>query len=335
MLTIAIPTRNRASYLEKCLRAFLAQIEQNPDVDVKICISDNGSTDSTSAVVAALQLETDRIRYSRNETNLGYQRNIIRLVEMAETDFLWFFGDDDLPLDDGLKKVIEKIRAYRAGVYVLMDEETATASHIPEFHSGPDITGRLLDLCNQFGWLVLTSNLTRLVVRTDRIKTCAFDKYLTTSFTHSCLAFEAHAFENSVIIRDNIVVTPPRTEAELQAIQQQWNEERHMVGYYYTVDALEYMAKAVTDDLHPTFFRLGRNYLWDCYVYQNILGVLNSHQPQESAWPFISRAAALIKDKAYAKIVEQNAASLLHASRSYSQLRAFLQDAANRADRPI
>ncbi|MFY7907629.1 MAG: glycosyltransferase family 2 protein, partial [Burkholderiaceae bacterium] len=69
-LSIVIPTFNRADMLGQALASALAQ----QDVDLEVVVSDNASTDHTAAVVAA-HAGNPRLRYFRNETNLGMVAN--------------------------------------------------------------------------------------------------------------------------------------------------------------------------------------------------------------------------------------------------------------------
>lgn len=109
-LSICIPTFNRASHLRNCLNSIIVSglAERN---DVEICISDNGSTDSTRQVVEEARQKIP-VHYSRNEQNLGIPRNFLKAVEMARGDFAWLLGDDDLLVPSALDAMIELIDAH-------------------------------------------------------------------------------------------------------------------------------------------------------------------------------------------------------------------------------
>lgn len=67
ILTIAIPTYNRAGQLDNCLE----RLSADPDFDaskIEVLVSDNASTDDTRAVVA----KYPSVRYHRNQTNIGF-----------------------------------------------------------------------------------------------------------------------------------------------------------------------------------------------------------------------------------------------------------------------
>jgi len=104
LLSFAIPTYNRAKYLEQLLAAFLPQL--NGESRVEVIISDNASTDDTRAVVEAYLQKGIEIRYIQNEVNRGADFNILQCYEQAKGKYVWIFSDDDLILDGGLSIVL-------------------------------------------------------------------------------------------------------------------------------------------------------------------------------------------------------------------------------------
>lgn len=75
--------------------------------NIEICISNNGSSDNTKEVVATFEEKYfDLIKYSENEKNLGFDINVLKVVGMAEGEFVWSISDDDLIVENGFKQVI-------------------------------------------------------------------------------------------------------------------------------------------------------------------------------------------------------------------------------------
>lgn len=113
LLNIAIPTCNRARFLENLLNNILPQVEKT-EGEVQVCISDNGSTDNTQQVVMKFKERyPGLINYNKNPKNLGCDRNALKAIEMSQGDFVWLFGDDDLMADGGLGEVINFIKKNR------------------------------------------------------------------------------------------------------------------------------------------------------------------------------------------------------------------------------
>ncbi len=108
LLSICIPTRNREEKLKNTLDNILKQCSDFKD-SVELCISDNASTDNTQQMVLAYREKYPNIciKYNINSENLGYDRNILKLVSMAESKFMWTFGDYSSIVLGGLKRVID------------------------------------------------------------------------------------------------------------------------------------------------------------------------------------------------------------------------------------
>ena len=77
IVSVCIPTYNRAPLLAQAIQSVLGQTLQ----DFELLISDNASTDDTEAVVRSF--DDPRIRYVRNEINLGGRANYDRCLQLA------------------------------------------------------------------------------------------------------------------------------------------------------------------------------------------------------------------------------------------------------------
>lgn len=96
--SICIPTYNGRDFIGETLKSILSQ----GFTDFEIIISDDCSTDNTEEVVRSFRDE--RIRYFRNETNLGYGDNLNMCCAKASGDILFLMGHDDILLEDALQK---------------------------------------------------------------------------------------------------------------------------------------------------------------------------------------------------------------------------------------
>ena len=90
-VTIAIPTYNRADrFLQSAIECALEQTWE----DLEIIVSDNCSTDNTGEVVKSYS--DSRLRYIRQEENIGANNNFNFCVNNANGDYLLLFHDDDV-----------------------------------------------------------------------------------------------------------------------------------------------------------------------------------------------------------------------------------------------
>lgn len=105
ILSICIPTYNRAESLGYLLNNIIEQIKSSNLTGIEICISNNCSIDTTAEVVAYYRLWYDNIVYSCNSENIGFDRNLLKAVNLASGRFCWLFGDDDRFESGSLEKV--------------------------------------------------------------------------------------------------------------------------------------------------------------------------------------------------------------------------------------
>lgn len=111
MLTISIPTYNRAKYLDLCLQRISEEIDSLNEVQrklIEVHVSDNGSTDDTPIVVSRYQERFGKkFEAVRTSDNMGMDFNFARCYELAKTPYVWLVGDDDIILPGGFKKVLD------------------------------------------------------------------------------------------------------------------------------------------------------------------------------------------------------------------------------------
>ena len=93
-LSICIPTYNRASYLKETLQNIFALKEVSSE-QVEVVVCDNNSPDNTQAVLADFAVEYSDLRYFKNEQNIGFDGNMLRVVSEAKGKYCFILGDDD------------------------------------------------------------------------------------------------------------------------------------------------------------------------------------------------------------------------------------------------
>ena len=89
LITIAIPTFNRASWLKDCVVSALSQSYR----DIEVVISDNASTDETVRLLN--ELHDRRLRVIRQDRNIGLIPNFNACLAEAKGDYIVFLPDDD------------------------------------------------------------------------------------------------------------------------------------------------------------------------------------------------------------------------------------------------
>lgn len=131
LLSICIPTFNRAAFLEVSLASVLTQTEQWPEL-VEVVVSDNASTDDTRAVLGRYA-EQFHFRLHRNSENIGLLGNITFAPSgLAQGEFVWLLGDDDLLAAGAVNQVLSMLQsepdidllALNVGYYPAADRPT-------------------------------------------------------------------------------------------------------------------------------------------------------------------------------------------------------------------
>ncbi|MFA6203440.1 MAG: glycosyltransferase family 2 protein [Gallionella sp.] len=111
LLTIAIPTYNRAEFLDLCLTRIGEELEilrEEQRNSVKIYISNNASTDNTTEIILRHRLNANgEFEVINNPKNIGGEHNVVQCYTSAQTPYVWVLGDDDVILNGGLKKVLD------------------------------------------------------------------------------------------------------------------------------------------------------------------------------------------------------------------------------------
>ena len=105
-LSICIATRNRAKFIGVTLDTILVQATE----EVEIVILDGASTDNTEEVIRRYQARSPRLRYFRQETNVGIDRDFAKAVDLARGDYCWLFCDDDLFRPGAIRVVLEALQ---------------------------------------------------------------------------------------------------------------------------------------------------------------------------------------------------------------------------------
>jgi glycosyltransferase involved in cell wall biosynthesis len=118
LLTIAIPTYNRAAYLDTCLSHISQQLCGYESL-VEIIVSDNCSSDNTIEVAQSFFNGSIDFRYIRNDENIGPDRNFVQCFTLAKGKYVLLLGDDDILLDGALAKIIAILQKGEYGVVYL------------------------------------------------------------------------------------------------------------------------------------------------------------------------------------------------------------------------
>jgi abequosyltransferase len=111
LLSLCIPTYNRAAYFQEALESGLREWAGQPAGLVELLVCDNASTDDTPARLAQAQARHPELKVFRNAENLGFDGNYLRCVEEATGEFVWVMGDDDVWLPGSIARILRELEA--------------------------------------------------------------------------------------------------------------------------------------------------------------------------------------------------------------------------------
>ncbi len=111
LLSICIPTFNRCEYLKNTIRSIVIQPEFL-DGKVELIICDNASEDDTTSVVEEFLKNFPKIRYYRNDYNLGASENFLLALSRAKGILRRLNNDTFVLKKDALSKMCEIVEKY-------------------------------------------------------------------------------------------------------------------------------------------------------------------------------------------------------------------------------
>lgn len=107
ILSICIPTHNRSSYLQEALSNLIPEAKK---FEIAIFVLDNHSTDDTSIVVNKLMKDYHNIFYKKQTSNVGLDKNMLDVINMSDTDYCWWLGDDDIIADNAFIEIMPLLK---------------------------------------------------------------------------------------------------------------------------------------------------------------------------------------------------------------------------------
>ena len=107
LVSIGLPVYNGENFIEAAIGSILNQTF----TDFELIISDNASTDHTAAICQGYAERDRRVRYYRNERNLGSAPNFNRTFELASGTYFKWMAHDDVLAPDFLAAEVEALEA--------------------------------------------------------------------------------------------------------------------------------------------------------------------------------------------------------------------------------
>src|SRR2546425_9420098 len=91
-VSVGLPVYNGERYLAEALDSLLTQSYE----DFELIICDNASTDRTGEIARSYAAKDKRVRYARNDKNLGAGGNFRRGFALASGEYFRWAASDDV-----------------------------------------------------------------------------------------------------------------------------------------------------------------------------------------------------------------------------------------------
>lgn len=194
-LTIAVPTYNGARTLARVLDSFLDQVREG----VEVVISNNASTDGVGEIAERYARAHPSVRYFRNETNVGMDRNFDLCVRRARGRFVWILSDDDVVVSEtAVSQILRAIDAHpeSATIFVNYGAPGTTISR-DHLAVGADDFFRITNFRSTL--------VSSMVVNKALWESIDKERWVGTYWTHLCYLVNANAQRTSCVLHDTFV----------------------------------------------------------------------------------------------------------------------------------
>ena len=114
MLSIIVPTYNRSSTIGRCIKSAV----DLPLGSYEIIVIDDSSTDDTYSVIKGIQDTYRRVRYYKNDLNLGVSGSRNRGLRLAIGRWICFLDSDDIIIADSFSVWYYQCLRYEADIFV-------------------------------------------------------------------------------------------------------------------------------------------------------------------------------------------------------------------------
>lgn len=168
LVSVCIPTYNRAKKLERAVQALVGGSYKN----LEIIISDNASSDETQSVCSALSTSDSRVKYFRHAENQGPTKNFEFARGQATGKYFLWHGDDDYLDPDYIRTCADELER---------DPSLVLASGLAAYHNGDNTLthhGNVIQSDSElpmhrvlkYLWLVGDNSIFCGAYRVDRVK---------------------------------------------------------------------------------------------------------------------------------------------------------------------
>ena len=117
-VSIIMPAYNAEKYIEEAIRSVMTQTYK----EWELIVINDCSADNTEQVVLKIAAEDERIRYLKNNVNLGVSESRNKGIKCSRNDWVAFLDSDDFWVADKLEKQLQLCKRYEEGKTFFLPE---------------------------------------------------------------------------------------------------------------------------------------------------------------------------------------------------------------------
>jgi glycosyltransferase involved in cell wall biosynthesis len=135
LVSIGLPVHNGEQYLEASIQSLLGQSYRN----LELIICDNASTDATRSICERIAEGDSRVRYHRNESNIGGANNHNLTFTLSRGKYFRWAAHDDIAEPELIKRCVEVLESNEDVVvchtdFVQIDEDNQVTGRVSRNH---------------------------------------------------------------------------------------------------------------------------------------------------------------------------------------------------------
>ncbi len=203
-LSICMPVYNGSLHLKEALDSITDQFS-DPEVlnNVEVICCDDGSRDNSLEILKSYQERFSNIKILVNEKNLGFDRNVNKVLTEGKGKFCWVLSQDELLVPGSLKLLVELLLANPEVAYVCISNNPNKAGEKDAqfFRDGTELLGTL----GMKGGLLSQNIYNREFLPADR------EKYYGNLWFHYSMALEIIAKRPLFFVKNLFVPTDHKT----------------------------------------------------------------------------------------------------------------------------
>ncbi|MCC3703428.1 glycosyltransferase family 2 protein [Rouxiella badensis] len=169
-INVILATYNGEKYVTEQIQSILLNFEHLPEYDCHILVSDDNSSDNTSAIIQRFNQQDPRIELLDNGKKGGPRENFNYLIANTDADYTFFSDQDDLWLPNKMRLFIDRfieLEQQQSGPILLHSDLCVADKNLSPVHISM-FTYQNLNRNPDFAALIVSNSVTGCVMALNR-----------------------------------------------------------------------------------------------------------------------------------------------------------------------